>query len=306
MAVLDSVRTLFAEMVDYAGLFPPASLDMRAAALNYRQYVHGEFAWMLGRLIIPASRLSEFEEISRDLLPRGADETWRISALLPPPDQDAFHQGLDEMARFNETHDAERAGFAVVDTVELRADSPRLIDEALDAVPDEIDLFVETPLAPDPRGLIAALAGSGARAKVRTGGVEPDMIPRTDDLVRFISACAASDVGFKATAGLHHPIRAVHPLTYEDNSPTATMHGFINVLTAASALRTGLFDEAAAADMLEEIETAMFRFGDRGVTWRDVTLDNERLALGRERFALSFGSCSFEEPVEDLQELGLI
>jgi len=37
-------------------------------------------------------------------------------------------------------------------------------------------------------------------------------------------------VPFKATAGLHHPLRCIHPLTHEPNSPAAAMHGFLTSL----------------------------------------------------------------------------
>ena len=43
---------------------------------------------------------------------------------------------------------------------------------------------------------------------------------------------------------------------------------------------------------------------DDAVAWRGRSLDLVALARERERFALSFGSCSFEEPIGDLKSLG--
>ena len=84
------------------------------------------------------------------------------------------------------------------------------------------------------------------------------------------------------------------PLTYESNAPTGTMHGFVNVFMAA-----------AIPDRAEEVLLDReFSFDDDGVTWRDVHVTTEEIARMRRTFAISFGSCSFEEPIADLKELG--
>ena len=84
------------------------------------------------------------------------------------------------------------------------------------------------------RGLIAAMAGTGAHAKIRTGGVTPEAFPQATSVARFIHACAMADVGFKATAGLHHPVRGEFNLTYEPACPRGVMYGFLNVFMAAA------------------------------------------------------------------------
>ena len=146
-------------------------------------------------------------------------------------------------------------------------------------------------------GLIPELAKHGLNAKIRTGGLTPDAIPHPDRVATFIRVCAMHGVPFKATAGLHHPLRCDRALTYEENSPRATMHGFINVFMAAA------FPHDAERILAEEDPKA-FRFEDDAAWWRDHAVTTEHLEAVRREFAISFGSCSFEEPIADLQELG--
>ncbi|HEV8435458.1 MAG TPA: hypothetical protein VGR95_18765 [Thermoanaerobaculia bacterium] len=146
-------------------------------------------------------------------------------------------------------------------------------------------------------GLIPELASHGLHAKIRTGGITPEAIPHPDRVATFIRICAMHAVPFKATAGLHHPVRCMRALTYEANSQRATMHGFVNVFMAAA------FPHDSERILAEEDPKA-FRFEDDAAWWRDHAVTTEHLEAVRREFAISFGSCSFEEPIADLQELG--
>jgi hypothetical protein len=146
---------------------------------------------------------------------------------------------------------------------------------------------------------------AGGWAKVRTGGVTPDAIPSTQELAEFLSRAAAKRLPFKATAGLHHPIRAMHDLTYAVDSPRATMHGFLNVFAAAAFAWHGM-DEGHVAELLEETDPAAFDFRDEDFFWNDRHITTAQIVEARRKFAHSFGSCSFEEPVSGLRELGML
>lgn len=143
---------------------------------------------------------------------------------------------------------------------------------------------------------------AGSFAKIRTGGVTPDAIPPVESVASYIVACADLRLPFKATAGLHHPIRSVHALTYEIGAPTAIMHGFVNVFLAAALAWRG---ERELEPLLTETDADVFRFNESG-RWRDRVLSAAEIAEARRCFAHSFGSCSFTEPVEALQALGLL
>jgi hypothetical protein len=158
-------------------------------------------------------------------------------------------------------------------------------------------VYCELPVAELDR-----VKAAGCCAKVRTGGVEPEAIPPVAELADFIRACAQRRLAFKATAGLHHPIRSEQPLTYAPDSPRAVTHGFLNVFIAACFAWHGRCD---IEPELGETDPSAFRFDDRA-HWRDWSLDAAEVADARANFAHGFGSCSFEEPVRDLQSLGLL
>jgi hypothetical protein len=210
------------------------------------------------------------------------------------------------LGELNCRHAAAGAGALVADVVELKADGPEAAEAALARLPRHLSAFVELPVGRDPAPALAVISRHGAGAKVRTGGVTEDAFPATDDLLRFLRAAVHAGVPFKATAGLHHPIRARYRLTYEPESASGTMYGFLNLFLAAAFLRQGMSD-ADAARLLEESDPAALAFEpDGGVEWRGHRLDPDALVEARARGLGSFGSCSFEEPVGDLAALHLL
>jgi hypothetical protein len=293
-----SARALLASLVDYAGLFPPAGLSMEAAVAEYAARRRGPEAWMLGRFVLPASRLGELKDAARGHLPEpGAAEPWPLSALLGAD----THGDSALVASFNAGH----GGRAVVDSIELKAARRDEAVAALDALPAGLVAFVELPLDTDLAAILPVLRERRARAKVRTGGVVAEAIPTVRDLARFIAACAAANVPFKATAGLHHPVRAERALTYAPDSPRAVMHGFLNVFAAAAFARAG----AGLGDLeavLAEQDASAFRLDDAALAWRHLRVATDSITATRAGFATSFGSCSFAEPVADLVALGIL
>jgi hypothetical protein len=290
-------HALLSHLIDYAGLFPPAGLSTAEAAQEYARQLETPEAWMLGRFIVPAARLDELEEaLTTSRLPPSG-RAWSLSALVGP----AFSTHADEVVAFNARHGSR----ARVESVEFRAASRRELEAALETIPPGLAIFVELPLDSSLDELLRVVRGRAVNGKVRTGGVVPEAIPGSGPLARFLEACALSAVPFKATAGLHHPIRGEHPLTYEEGAPRRTMHGFLNVFVAAALARRGL----AAAEIeavLRETDPTAFRIDDEGLAWRDHRVLADELAVMRRDFATSFGSCSFAEPVADLKALGLI
>ncbi|MEM8834638.1 MAG: hypothetical protein AAGD00_02345 [Planctomycetota bacterium] len=302
----ESVRTLLTGIVDYAGLFPPAKLDMVPSVRDFASYRSSAESWMLARFVVPVARLREFAEASSDALPR-TGEPWRLSALVGADLNADVETVFDFNSAYAPGEGAEHAdGGAVIDTLEIRASDGASIDEAMRAVPEQLDPFFEIPWNGDARGVIAAIAGTGARAKIRTGGVTPELIPPTDAVARFIHACASADVAFKATAGLHHPVRAEQPLTYEDTPPRATMHGYLNVFLGAAIAQHTRASVEEIDLVLNETDPKAFDFHGAGVEVRGVALDTAQLARTRETLAISFGSCSFTEPVDDARAIDLL
>lgn len=313
-----SLRTLLTDLIDYAGLFPPAKLAMGPAVEEYHRVLMSEHEWMLGRFVCPASRLAEFTQHASVLLPGtagtsgyrervSAGDPWRLSVLV----DGELPACLDTIDAFNELHSREDAGRSLIDMIELKVSSPEQIDRAMDEIPEDLFPFFEFPVGMpgsqgDCRGFLAALSGSGAGAKIRTGGVVPGAFPTPGEVVAFLNACAAADVAFKATAGLHHPLRGNYRLTYEPDAKLCSMYGFLNIFMTACFIRIKGENDAEAEKLLTDELDENFRFLDEAARWSAHGLETAQIAKARESFALSFGSCSFAEPVADLQRLGLL
>jgi hypothetical protein len=295
-----SLHALLTGAIDYAGLFPPATVDMRGAVALYADYRGATEAWALGRFVLPLSRADELASAQREIGAEG--QSWRLSVLLG---EDPVADGA-RIRAFNAAH----AGSALIDSAEARiggsaSASRRAITALVDHLPSSLRLFIELPVSDDPSLFIAAIAAANACAKIRTGGVTDDAFPDATQVARFLMCCAEHDVRFKATAGLHHPWRGRYPLTYEEAAPTAIMFGFLNLFVAAALARRG----AAIDDIVGVLQAergSEFRFGDDDVRWRETRVTRQELLESHATFALSFGSCSFEEPVYDLRRLALL
>lgn len=294
----ESVRALLSEIVDYAGLFPPSQLSMSEAVNNYAAYKNSDYNWMLGRFVVPAARLDEFLDSALSLLPFDKNSAWKLSVLA----SDDISQTVRQIEDFNWTN----APSAICDSIEVKVDTSRMIEEIAESVPTNYAVYFEIPLNENLIDLISMSAVHGQRAKIRTGGVMENAFPKNEQIIRFMQTCLAANVPFKATAGLHHPLRCRKPLTYEKNAPSGVMNGFLNVFLAAGFLRQGC-PESLINELLEDQRAENFTFDADGAFWRqEYFISTTQLKSLREQSIVSFGSCSFEEPIADLREIGLL
>jgi len=294
-------RVLLDGLVDYAGLFPPASLSMTEAVRNFARYRGGEAGWMLGRFVCAVAHFDAFIAAAEPLLPRDAGALpWRL-AVVGTGDHEADAVAI---ARMNECHrwSIDECS-AVVDTLETRVASPEEVSRVHEAFPADLTVYVELPAGVDPVPFMQRIANTGRRAKLRTGGVMPEAFPSAEQVFTFIDACIASHVPFKATAGLHHALQGTYPLTYEPQSAAAPMFGFLNLVLAA-ALRAAEGSREQVLQLLRESDAASIAFSEEAVAWRGHVLHRTHLARVREEIAVSFGSCSFTEPVADVRAMG--
>jgi hypothetical protein len=306
---MHAVRLLLDSVLDYAGLFPPAKLDMPTTVANYARFRRSGEAWMLARLIVPVTQFPQFVDAADPLLPKTADlegdEPWSMSVLVAPASDRQIVADLERIERFNarmEDREFSRAhGRAVIDTIETKAATPHEIDRALEYVPDDIYAYFEVPVDGDIRGLVTTMASLDTGAKIRTGGLTPDAHPTPAQVARFLKVCRAAEVPFKATAGLHHPCRHLA------KDVGCMQFGFLNVFVAGCLLwQDDAMSEAEIESVLVEENARAFDFTPTGLAWRRRFLKFDEIAAARERFAHSFGSCSFDEPVADLRALGLL
>jgi hypothetical protein len=311
---VDSRRDLLGGLIDYAGLFPPASLDLDAAVAEYREARRGPHRWILGTFVITASRL---EALAAELVRTMAtgDEPWDISVIL---DGDPASSAATAAA-----FDAEMGAAATVAGAEAR-----LPDEVADGRPPEaaadaglravraatsisttVVPFLEVPVAGAPAAgptnavaaidLLRSATGRALGAKIRCGGLTPDLFPAPETVAAFVVACRDHELPFKATAGLHHPLR------HYDPDLDVHRHGFLNLLAATAFAEDGADAETLSA-VVAETDGASIKVGSAGVSWRDQHSGAATIrSIRPSRFA-SYGSCSFSEPVDDLQDLGII
>jgi hypothetical protein len=303
-----ALRALLTGLIDYAGLFPPAKLPMGEAVRNYLRYRDQPEAWMLGRFICPAARLGELAAFEKEI----GERPLLVSALARGGESasDAlknFQTDVDEARRCEGRH----KGNVTIDAFEVRLPaelfgSPDRISlwmvEVALAAPQK-DLFFEVPVQ---HGQVAELI-EGVRAgpaapllgvKFRCGGLEASAIPSGQRLADALAGCLRHLMPFKATAGLHHPFPRF------DHSVKARMHGFINLFAAGAFVWCRGVSAAEAAAILDDDAPEAFRFDDGGLRWRDHAVSTDEIRRARELFALSFGSCSFDEPRDDLRALG--
>ena len=287
----DSARALLAHVVDYAGTFPPASLDVSAAVRLYARYRRGAHAWMLGRLILPLSSLETGIELLRDTEDEGPG-SWLLSVIVPSDDLSRF-QPLEVEARHE--------GRIRVDSVEVPPCDPSRILE-IPHTWEGRETYFEVPLGPGAEERLDAIAVAGAGAKVRTGGLERRAFPAAEELASFLFACGERRIPFKATAGLHHPFWSVRKLGEEAGGAEVIMHGFVNLAVAACLFHAGVIGAREVVEILEERDPATFVFEEGAMEWRGRRMGIAEIEEARKSFFRSFGACSFEEPIEGLRE----
>lgn len=295
---IEPARILLDGLIDYAGLFPPSQVSMAEAVLNYATYRGSNFGWMLGRFILPVARLQEFMESAGEFLSANQESPWRLSVLAG----ENINTTVKEISAFNR----DNAGRVSIDTLEVKAATVSKIENTVNLIPEGVRAYFEIATGESFVDLVMALSVRKQRAKFRTGGVKNNDFPSSKEIIRVIRSCMAANVPFKATAGLHHPLRCFKPLTYAPDAPRGTMHGFLNMLLMTAFARES-FRPSLLEELMEEEFEEVFTFTDAGIAWRNEHfLTNAHLRLLRERGMNSFGSCSFDEPVADLQAIGLL
>ena len=300
-----AVRVLLDSIVDYAGLFPPASVTMAVAVRNFAHYRASESGWMLGRFICPAKSLDQFSCEAELYLPRDAGAIpWHISVT----GSGDIAADMNAITAFNSRH---RVCFdeysAIADAYEVKANSVEDVDDIHTRVPVTLRTFIEVPLVENLTLIVEAIGRTGRRAKMRVGGITADAFPAAAQIAQFLIACAHTGVAAKATAGLHHPLRDAYRLTSDDDAQQTMMYGYLNVFLATALVGSGASTRDVVA-MLEERDASHITFDATHCYWaggsKPYALDRSFLAQMRDRGLVSFGSCSFTEPVTETRALG--
>ncbi len=295
----NAVSHFMTELIDYAGLFPPASLPLPKAIRNYASYISGSDSWMLGPFVIPATQLNELEEY-KSLF--NTQYPLRLSVILTESKERVTE--LKRIEQFLHTYQDE--GF--IDSIEIKLSQdikPSFLEKLAE---DTNDFPVYCEVAGTNEQIQAQLdtielvnnkSSKQLGVKMRMGGIHADLFPSAEKAAFVIHECQKRGLFIKFTAGLHHPIRQ-----YRKEVETK-MHGFVNVFTAALfAYNKGIDPKMIETILLDE-DPSHFSFTPAGLSWRNKTISSEAINKARSLFAHSYGSCSFDEPREELGNLSI-
>jgi hypothetical protein len=320
-----SLRALLAGAIDYAGLFPPAKLPLEQAFSNYLRYRREPEAWMLGSFVIPAARLTDlvaFEQQLREevrpvhltVLGRGGDTL------------QAVQEGLTADAQEIRSCCQRFPGKVSVDAVELRIPTAiagdaffahlqgRLVRSLAADFPQPLTVFHEVspdsewkhwlpvvlPMLRETNGYCAKSKTPfrGAGFKLRCGGLDAAAFPTVEQVAFVLRESRRFGVPLKLTAGLHHP------LPHWDAAIGVKAHGFINIFVAMALLYAGPLDEGELLELLADDDPGHFHFEDTLLRWKSREAEHNAFISARREGIVAFGSCSFDEPRDDLRALG--
>jgi len=302
-----TARTAFLSgLIDYAGLFPPESRDMPGAVQGFRD-ARALQSWMVDRFICPDRRL---EELAGYL--SGEPDPWPLSVVMTPPFGE-WSKRIADGARSLAVVKLAMEDVARFEIAELRIPRHLVEDPALGAMLASVrtslgalfdTVLFEVALGPDWGNSLPiqmrAISEAGGGAKIRCGGLEENDFPSPEQVASFIRLAAEAGVPFKATAGLHHPLR------HWDCAPGVMRHGFLNI-TGASVLGRALgLDQDELTEIISEEDPAAFELSDISFRWRHRAVTVPEIEKARTGLMLGYGSCSFTEPVSDLVELGML
>lgn len=304
-----SLRALLTELIDYAGLFPPTRLPLDQAIRNYARYRQESESWMLGRFILPASRLEDLEPYHEELfgvhppfvfsvLGRGGGSLTEFLTNL--------RDDLRDIAAFRKRH----GNRVIVDVLETQL-PPDLTDSSLPEsalslykmirIFPVVDLFPFCEAPDRPEELLEQLAqvpDERVGFKLRCGGLEASAFPSSARVATALIGCLDAGMAFKATAGLHHPLPRF------DAGVQARMHGFVNVFFAGVLAYCRNLPTEQICRLLDDDQASHFAFTNKGASWHRHRCTTAEIAAARRDFVRSFGSCSFDEPRADLRTLG--
>ena len=312
-------KALLDGIIDYAGLFPPARLPMDEAFARFLQHRGEDDGWMLARFVCPATRLGELEP----LLAQGDPSQSPIGIAVLGRGGDTledFLEGVDRDATAVRAFSSRQTGRAVAEVFEVGLPSAGGVAVAVESAWRRLTDDGSTPMTPyfevsllgdwRPRLPAAAAAvrdtdrstGGTSRVglKIRCGGLDASAVPEPMAVAAAIATCRATGVPLKATQGLHHPFR------HHDSVLDTMVHGFLNLYAASVLAHVHDLPAARLAEIVAEVEEETFAIENDRFAWRDLEASSDQVAAARDHLLTTFGSCSFSEPRDDLQQLNII
>ena len=306
MKPLISVNYFLEKLIDYAGLFPPAKLEIKPSLENYANYIQSKDKWMMSKFIIPTSRLNDIPD---DVIRKYSDQhPLRLSLISKNICND-----IDTVKEFLQTNYNSTIFSACESPVsDLSAFSKDILDvyKLVENHDLSFELFYElvsndnwTNKINEAVSIISAFNAeheTNIGFKLRCGGVESHMFPDAENIGKAIIACRDANVSMKFTAGLHHPIR------HYSKAVKTKMYGFFNIFVGGMIAHKFNLENGELTKILLDENPKNFIFDIDGLHWKAYSISNAEVQHYRKKSFISYGSCSFNEPIEDLKKLGLL
>ena len=293
---MSTVPALCRHLVDDASMFPPGNLPLTEAAAAHRAHRSAPYADLVGPFVCA----------DEDLMRVATEAARTRTGSGPQPDLGVDHGplevavvisggagGIEPAVRYGD-----RSDDVVVTAIEVRLrDEDDLSRNALRVVRacddclDEETAYVEIGLDGAWERALDVVADAEYAAKLRTGSLDASLFPSEHQVAAFITACLDREVAFKCTAGLHNAVRHTAADTGFEH------HGFLNVLLATRASLDGASQDELVAVLADRDGEAL------AARARDLSDDQ---AASTRRWFTSFGSCSVDDPRQDLTTLGLM
>ncbi|WP_276320572.1 hypothetical protein [Amycolatopsis suaedae] len=274
------IPPLFARLVDDSALFPPGDASMPDALRSHLETRAGEHAGVLGLFLCQASRLPEL-----------ITELIKIRPKTPLPLSLIIDTGLGGVPKAISIVES-RNELLALRMVEMPA--PSDVDEVWlervsEFVPEDVVRVVE------PRRGVGWLDGvrnvieHGSWPKIRCGGLSSENFPSIDEVADFLAVVSnVQGASFKATNSLHRAVRHTDPESGVEH------HGFLNLLVAAARCLSG-----------KDVRDALASTDGAALAREARELSEPAAKAVRSLFA-SYASATFDEPIGDLRELGLL
>ena len=314
-----SVRALLNQVLDYAGLFPPAKLPLSDSLRIYlRAKKTSPHQWMLGRIVCPVAQLPDLLDLARGH--PDASRHLQVAALgKQADDATAFVPQIEKDVKAIKSFCTNFGRRDAVDMYEVAVPNVKPLVSALFMIPTAatelgragLPVFFEVPRVETWRddvdaacNLVSDLrlmnAAAGVGLKLRAGGLTAEAFPSDEQVACFIDRCRSANVVWKATAGLHHPRR------HWDEALKVWHHGFLNVFIAGILAQVHSLGEADLATILADREGQEFKFQADSIAWKNWSCTTAQIVACRTGVATAFGSCSFDEPCDELRAMGLL
>ncbi|HKJ44937.1 MAG TPA: hypothetical protein VJ991_03830 [Balneolales bacterium] len=327
-----SLYSLLNNIIDYAGLFPPAQLSLDKAIHNFARYRKGSDHWMLSRFIVPAGMLKDLTIYSEELFTDTPPFDFSVTGSKGDTVSEFINNLKSDLENIQKFHE-DNPGLVTTQIYETKLPIElikghdkkaiwQLLDEVMNQIennsPNPVSVFYESAFDEnyqmDNIIVMDALAEHQLKIskasklnnylmtgfKLRCGGVKAHMFPSSDQVVFAINHAIQGGLTMKATAGLHHPIR------HFNQSVNTKMYGFFNLFIGAILSRTHGLNDEQLKSIIEEEDVNNFTFENECIRWKDYEADIEQIDNARREFIVSYGSCSFDEPRDDLREFGLM